>query len=1698
MKFVVTMEKEAVMDAARKISATSALFNEVKQQYKAEEQIIKDRHLDIRDLADLTLFLRYEHKFDGTGGGELSDEEFARTVGEVYKAFAEDDREKIFDYLDRWTRFAENYQPVENVNTVDESIRTRLVHRAQQSLAVTKLREYPEYVRSRYQGLDGLMKLQSMEIKVMLHSMSDTYPLNDYLLTMDTNSVDVLDNGTEMDKFVREKGAEGIEATREGVGMQLALAGALLDAIDLEAISEKGEASVKKMVVPEWINNLKGTDLDPKQILDGIVNKTLSGDVSRKAGSMLSEAECGIQLIQGATQTGGGLLSKYMAGEKGNTYRLVFIDGVSVYDLMKDKNSPVEGPAIILDALANQTGVVSFVQVAEIDGRFEYKMDVVDVRNGNDKAEYVEKISNLENDQDARRVLFATQQKYLTEMLEAAKRRTQESLIERYKTEALDEQNKKLNEKRLEMGLPVEGDPKEIRRRTLPKFAFTFEKKNLNMAFFTIDQARKSYENTKTRVVNSGTLNVKNTTFDARDLMDMAVLLKLAGTLKMGDKNLDEKEFTQENEKMIKAFSEDDHDAIKIYLDKIYDFLESYTPPQKLETVEDLVRALAYSRFQQTMTVKLNENKWYFEQRYPTPADKLKFSTFEAHYFVTSTEFMGALEDMMGITMGSGYYADKLAISRTRNDKEKGEDELLDDLEEYKGEVGKKSYRDIAQKYVNFKREKSKTQQEIDSVSTLKVDLPASALALKGVAMNDPKFTDESDYLTLGLINTIYSPDYQDSYILRSYHFENSSFEDTMRLVFVDGVSIYDKITANGKKYSQYTAAKELLHALINQTGVVQFAHITKGDNGQLSVALDTIDVSQGNATDDPEYIRKLSAYYDNPVARLDAVRTNIQAACDESVRQYQADLAAAAAKERKAETDKYYQESATEEQDFFGLGDVFDTEVFDLDDNARAERDKAEQTKLFKLNRANVIRQQLGEIVSFTKCDISANELFDKFEAVFSQKRIDKKAYNALWKEIFATAMDGLKGTAATNHYKDKVPFAYATGMVERCMKGALKLYGHEEKEVDNYGAMSTEQMVNTIKIGVPTWETRHYDGFFAKMTENQIGTTIGNIEFTFSRWKNVPMEQYKNLECVRGAEKYKDEFGNLTEEGKLVATASLIEFYDRVNVLARNLVENPLFRIDVEELREEMYKFAKDLKQAAIEIGAVSEEEIDKKSGIATPIDEDIEAFVNQMNNVFEIEKGLEKERDPQVKKQQVKKVEEIINTDVKPMGMSEKEDFIEPEHSLDASEDGHPVYNDFVFDGDAMEDVDRKEFEIALDNAKAIDFRTYKNGKYSMPSRNPGSSYSLATRGELDTLQVYFGGMSVESGETEYVEKYFESEPYEYEDDEMSPNERLAYKYGVKIDRKELDDVVRDFMFDNTDKTGERVNKLVFEKQYRMLFIDLYTDILHSINKECAKNGTTITVEQMVGSEETLDTIMRNALRVVGYPSSPFHGCMSQAELKAMRNSFVEKHVPKTEEEKALRQMQANSPSFDFTSDQWKSGLGYNDFRSMIENATAQLNSGDATTEEAQMRIAQTYRAMHMYNQKRSNWSKFFNYLGKYRTEKNAIARFKAVAKEKTGLNERQFNEMAGRRDNPDFQPLKDGIDKIFTVKKDTETDLSRSSSLSSDLDRSMSSDLDDSMERISVPEADHKKTEAKKKEKEDVKAEKRQLENNASRK
>ncbi len=1756
-----TINRESLHKAVARCVVTNDIYDEVAANNREAMNRISSRHIDARDFGDLATFLRYKPIFDDpVNGKELSEEEFRAECQNIIDAFANDDREKIFGYLDQWYKFVSEYNAPENIQTETEALKHFVYLRSQQGLTVTKMAEYPEYVRSRFPDMDSMMRLQYVQQEIFLQASIGTYVFMDNDLEISVASKRKYDKDPKQylagfTKAREERSASG----REKSNKRSAFTEAFIKATEPYNPAPKDSAAIRKFEVSDWVKAYSGKDVRT--------------EVSKEDLESLNNA---MIMCLGSNETGYGVVHNYMHDRiiDMDGYRTIFIDGVSVYDLIPEPKTINDAQMKLFDALCNKTGVVSIAHVAEIDGEFKYRVDVLDIRDGNDPQEYVDKIHALEESEEERKALFSKEAKDLTDTLTAGKEKTLNDKTESVKESYRNSLNRKETLLKAEVGLIDPSTVKKTYKETREEIEIN--KQNVGPAFFVLDEVRTHYRRYhRESMKNKAYLkSLFPTVIDDRDFPDIMTFTRLAKTLGVGDKDLTEAEFAEETEKALTAWSKQDHAAMKPYLDKMYDFVMNYTMPVKIESVEDIMKSMMYLRVQQTVTVKLVENPWYVDMRFPTAIEKARFDAFKAQYYALYNDIYNGTIKALGAEIGGREYTQ--ILKQMRNPKtDLSEDDLLDNVN-----MGLQSYKDSkytheVKSYLKEKKARLDADTECPERSVYKISLPESAMSLKGMSVDAPEYSEEITSFEIGFVGVIYNHDLNDSKTLREYGYPCASFEDIARLIFIDGEALYDSVIQEKGNFSSNFAEKKLLHALINQTGIVQFAHVYN-DGNDLKVSLETMDVSQKgiDSYNNPQYVKKLYDYEVNN-AHYDAVKNKIRSELLENKRILDEEKAKLLKEQRAAENAKYLEEAKQDEIDLLGIQDVFDSVEYDENGNIKEKVKKDDSLNiLFKSERGRALRVRIGELANFSHGDINVNQVIVKINEILSKEgKVSEADYNKLWKDVWVQAIGGLKEVADSERYTKPVAFAEATDMVEKLMQGALKLYGHNIDEVKPFGGMTTEEMTKYLKAGIPTWEVTHYSDSLNKMNEVQIGN-LANIEFTLKQWKKTSMEDYKNMTDVKGLDAYRNLDDTLNAQGKRYVTASLIEFYDMVNVLARNLVENDLYDIDVDAVRADMYKFSANLKKAILEIGVVDEKGFEKVSGNTLPLEAQIEKFGADLQKLTE-NNGLEDEKENNIdndiknensvlsedevlneddlsvdnivnennmsvddidtssnKKEGVidtssNKKEEVIDTSsnkkekvVEYRGMREnelEEDVSEySENQANYRFDKDTTYDNIIRNDDieskiseessVKDDVIIGDRSTNIAKAMRINFPTFMAGRYSVPKENPNSAYSVVTNGELRNLATLFGGINPQADE---APNYIPVNQQVYEEispDDVKVSDDFAAKYGIKFDLTDIESVIKGFITENSDDGMEAVDKTTFEKEYKLLFGDLYMQTLHATNKLCSREGKIITSEQMDGAMRGLDKIMREAASKVGYPEKIINGGIKPENFKKMQNSFADTFVPKDSSELALRTMQANSGNFNFLSANWKEGLGFTAFTDMVSNEKENL-LGIEKTDQAKLKAAQMYRAMTKYNGNRSWISKFFSWRKNGR-EKREIEQFKELAKNLLEIGDREFEELSVTKPSASFNDLKDGIEKNFQ-KADENKNLKGSmiSQSSDELSSSMREDESEKSsvvesksnnlsmrEQITVPEADHKLSRDKEKRTEDIKKEAEKVKEN----
>ncbi len=1363
MRFTQKIDRQSLHEAMRTANATENIYHRVAERMRFETNRIYSKG-DERDLCELTLFLRYKPVFDDPKNGKpLSDAEFETVCEDVILAFVNDDREKIFGYLDQWIEFAANYNPPTEINNEADALKHFVYLRSQQGLGVTKLKEYPEYIATHFPDITSRMKLQKVEQQLMIQSMWNGFLFMDNDVKIDSSTLIALDKDPAKQLAENQVAREVFEAVRPAVSQRLPFADALMEAFELDKQNPAGEASIKKFEITDWAKSLKGKNFDTDASPDELENITSA-----------------LRAALGSESTGYGLMKKYSDSGKLDLdlYKTVFIDGISIYDMLPDPKNPNAGAAKFMDAIVNQTGVVSIVQVAEINGKFEYKSDIIDVSTGEDDSEeYAVKIDALKKNEQYRKALFNAQKASLDQLLIPGRENYSKKLAEKTKQDA----------QRAEKRAPYANGKND--------FSIKADEPTIAEAYRLIEEGRKPYSLVAENLLKATYVDRQGneqpnpiaqalSQVDDRDFLDIILFTRFAKTLGVGDVDLTEEETLKESVKMLKAFAEQKHDEMKVYLDRMYDFLESYTPPAEIKTVEDVFKTVLYMRVQQTSEVKLLENRWYYEERYTTQMDKADFSAFEAQYLVAHAELLNAWERDTWLNLGAGF--DYKVLVERANAKKEMKESAPDEYNEMRTtELRTGQFHQFTYDYVAERRRRLAYADDFGGKSNFyKLRLPQSALALSGENPDKDAFDDCSIALWVGCVDNIYNSTFIDSAALRSYGFTNSAASDAVHLIFVDGKSIYDLAKeANNGVYSERIARNTLLSALVNQSGLVQFARIMK-DGEELKVEVDTVDFLQKGVTVKPEYEQKMAQYVADIDTRYNQIKTSVINACNAKKAEVEAN-----------ERNKQY--VAAEEEQWKG----FDPEADDL--FAPSEYDKQ----------------------------------------VAAQERIE------------------------------------------------------------------------------------------AYMREQE------------------------------------DQLNNLF-----------------------NAADLDLFK--------------------------------------PTEYDEQVAAQAEQEKN-------------------QLGAVEEL-------------------------------------------------------------NFATYQKGRYFVAKGNPNSAYSVATMGELRELGVFFGAVTTQDDKTEmiaidndagYVSLDSEEQPYDYSND-------LAGLCGIKINRNSLESVIGSFILQNADENHTSVDKTIFEKQYKLLFGDLYATALQNLNKQCCKMGATISAEQMDQTLKLLNQVMQDAANNVGYPQKIVNGGYTDEQVKALQENFANQYVPQNSVEQALRKSQASVQGYDFANGEWRESMGYTAFRSLIDNEQTKLDGNIVNTPENKLKVAQTYRAMLEHSSNRSFWSKLFNVF-RYFGEQNAIEAYKNQAMTKFAIGERDFNELCASRPNNDVQTLKNGIEKNYrnavekhardnAVSEFSSVHIGGMSERESEQDMENSSVLssEDNVNRIriSVEEADHKRKADEEKKKEDVKEVRRVAENN----
>lgn len=1363
MRLTQKIDRESLHQAMRKASKTKNIYDKVSARMKSEVDKIYAKG-DQRDLADIALFLRFKPVFDDPKNGKpLDDVEFETECENLILAFANDDREKIYGYLDKWFAFAANYDPPTEINNEADALKHFVYLRAQQGLGVTKMRDYPDYVATHFPDMTSMMKLQRVEQQLMLQSMWNEFLFDDNDVKIDTATINALDENREAQILKNIAGREMLNELRPEVNDRIPMANAIIDAFDLDHPNPEGEASVKKLVITDWIKSMKG--------------KNIAEEVS--ADDLLNITNC-LRGALGATETGYGLMHTYSyCGQIDlDAYKTVFIDGISIFDMLPDPKDVNAAAAKFMDALANQTGVVSIMHVAEINGKFEYKSDILDVRTGeNDNPEYETKINALENNEKYRKAVFDAEKANLDNLLIKGRAEYEQKELDKIRTTA----------QRHQARTPYANGQND--------FTISADKQTVAQAFKIIEDGRKPYNliaehlladtyvdkqgNVQQNPVKTE-LSPTRLNVDTRDFLDLILFVRYAKTLGIGDVDLTDEETLKESVHMIMSFVSQDHGEIKKYLDLMFNFLESYTPPKEINTVEDVFKTVMYMRVQQTTIMKRRENPWYYEERYSNLMDKADFSAFEAEYLQAHEELLQSWVRDTGLNVGAGLDYEELVKRADSNRREKENNpDVYREIESTERKVAQ--FHGFAYEYLSERRRRLAYADGFGKNYSFKLKLPQSALALSGENPDPDEFEACADALWIGCVSSVYNSTFVDSDALRSYGFDNNASGDAVHLIYIDGKSLYDIAKeANNGVYSDQVAKKSILSALINQSGLVQFARIMK-DGEELKMELDTIDLMQKDVDVIPGYVQKMSQYFADPDARYNEIKNNIVKVCNE----------------KKAEVEANKR-------------------------NKQYVAGEAQQWKDF------------------------APDAGDLFEPSEYDKQLEAQA--------------------------------------------RIKAYMHDQQE----------------------------------------------------QWDN----------------------------------------------------------------------------------------------------------FVNADLDLFEGE-------EPPVRNQPGQ--------------------------------------------ADEADEIDENNKQLGA--IKDVDFTTFKNGRYFVAKENPNSAYSVATMGELRELGVYFGGITAKNNDANYIaidetagyislDEEFEKE-YDYSND-------LAGICGLKLNKDRLDSVIGEFIFQNRSNDHLSVDKTVFEKQFRLLFCDLYTEALNNINRQCCKNDMTISADQMNDTFKYLDKVLNDSARRVGYPQRIVNCGCTPEQVMTMQEDFLNNYVPQNSVEQAMRRLQAGVQGYDFANIDWKKSMGYTCFGNIVTNEQNKLNGNIANTPDNKLKAAQTYTAMLEHSRNRSFWSKVFN-VRKYFGEQAAIEAYKNQAMAKFGMEENEFDELCAVHANINVQTSKNGVQANYQAmlrqdQKDLASELSsvqvggmteRESEQDLENASVLSEDDDVMRTRIFVEEANHKHTDVDEKRKEDVK-------------
>ncbi len=1256
MKVVKSIDKKVLIEAGLQCMHATDVYYEVLKEFPDAKKLIGQRHVDARDLINIGAFLRFRKKFDGTGD-VLTDEEHAEECRRMIRAFANDDREKIFEYLDGWYQFAQNYTAPEHIEAVDDAIKNITYVTSQQGLAITKLRNYPDYVLSRYPDTDSLMKLQRMASEVTMQSAQEIPLFVQHGFFLSTESFRPYASGKEIPQEHNDALKEAYASTNESIFREAYCGEYLVNSFDLNQPAPKDQVALRKATPPEIIRGLRGVDHSSEEF--------------KAMAEALSNA---VRTSIGTEVTGFGLFSDFdkKYSDRLTDFRMIFIDGVSIYDSLPEPKNVDDASAKLLDAICNQTGVVTFAHITHIKGQFEYRMDVLDTRTGEgDNPEYLQKIAALEESEQYRKAVFSGCADNLSNLLVPAYENYIKNGFAKIGQEA---------KKEIAKGFPAFHDTAAD--------STTVDNRNVGVTFYIIDEIRREYLHFATPYLKQHpevARSFESRNFDLRDFQDLIIFTKLARTLGVGDADLSGDEMAVEVPKMLDAFYRQDHEAITPYLDKMYNFLADYKPPKSISTTDELLKACLYLRVQQTSAVKLKECPWYLEEKHPGAIGQAKFDAFEADYYITFDNLLRTVKRYTQLRIGAGQpFIDILEFSRRMRamEDDRAEDEIEYDRMVADIDTETSVYYPSAHLLASERLRLLEETNTPDGDFTFKLQLPNRAMACIGDNVLPSKFSDEASDFHTEFIDFIYNASYTESKVIRNYRFPNTDAQDTMRLIFLDGKSVYDVVTANGQRYNGTTANKAILSALINQSALVQFAHVSQGDDG-LHVELDTLDVS-GRTCNRADYLQKLADFESNRAERHAAIKAHINEVFAEHKK---------AVEDRIASNEKYKEEAVEQEAGILGMENLFD----------------AEEPR--------------------------------KREPQISEEEIDRRRRNA---------------------------------------------------------------------------EYRQY----------------------------------------------------------------------------------------IRKTKQEMAE---------------------------------------------------------------------------------------------------------------------------SLASAEVLDLSTFKDGRYSASPRAPHSAYALASMSELRNLEVYFGGMRTEEYPKDYVglaDVEAPAQPKDYNSD----SETYATVNGLNINKMQLHNVMQQFVQQNLSPDGKNVDKTIFERQYMILFGDLYIRTLHSLNRRAVANNTTITASQMDNSLNMLDEMMQDVAKDVGYPEAIFRGGFTPEGLKTLRSNFVEKFVPKTMSELALRRMQANEKNYDFADPDWKKHIGYTAFLNLINTEKGKLNSPDLKTPEGKRLAVQTVRMMNDYHNSRSLWSRFWNFR-KSAKELRAIDSFKTLLQTNADLCNEDFEDLYETRELSAVEELPTDLQTLY---------------------------------------------------------------------